>query len=359
MADTLQIITRTPNATAPTRIVAQKGVRYEIQDPTLNKQGPASLRAKRVGQDLSISFGDSAQADVVVEGFYNPDIVGNNPASVYGRGPDGLLYEYFPENKELTGMTAGLVDGASPVSQVLGGSPVAGLVGAEVGALLPVVAAFNPLTAVLIGVGVAAAAGGGGGGVALDTTAPTPTLHSEGRIASAGSSSVSSTEPGTAYLVNSTLKVTSVADILALTDSQYNSVAIGSANTPTNLAMTGLAAGTYKLYVVDAAGNLSAGTGNTVDVYPAVNLSTVAAGINGFVINGQSNNDRSGFSVSNAGDVNGDGLADVIVGAYGANSTAGKSYVVFGQTGTMAINLSAVEAGTGGFVINGRAVEQS
>jgi hypothetical protein len=33
----------------------------------------------------------------------------------------------------------------------------------------------------------------------------------------------------------------------------------------------------------------------------------------GFVINGEAANDESGFSVSNAGDVNGDGLDDLIV----------------------------------------------
>lgn len=69
---------------------------------------------------------------------------------------------------------------------------------------------------------------------------------------------------------------------------------------------------------------------------PPVNLSDVAAGIGGFVINGIDPNDRSGLSVSGAGDVNGDGLADLIVGAYGANAGgslfAGESYVIFGPS---------------------------
>jgi hypothetical protein len=54
------------------------------------------------------------------------------------------------------------------------------------------------------------------------------------------------------------------------------------------------------------------------------------------VINGQCASDFSGGSVSSAGDVNGDGLADLIVGARSdpaAGSYAGRSYVVFGQTG--------------------------
>lgn len=37
-------------------------------------------------------------------------------------------------------------------------------------------------------------------------------------------------------------------------------------------------------------------------------------GSNGFVINGVDSNDRSGSSVSSAGDVNGDGIDDVIIG---------------------------------------------
>jgi hypothetical protein len=52
--------------------------------------------------------------------------------------------------------------------------------------------------------------------------------------------------------------------------------------------------------------------------------------------------------------VNGDGLADLIVGAYLGNSYSGRSYVVFGQTSGTGIDLSAVAAGVGGFVINGQ-----
>jgi len=58
-------------------------------------------------------------------------------------------------------------------------------------------------------------------------------------------------------------------------------------------------------------------------------------GSNGFVINGINVGDFSGRSVSTAGDVNGDGFDDLIIGAPGADpngqSTAGESYVVFGR----------------------------
>ena len=66
---------------------------------------------------------------------------------------------------------------------------------------------------------------------------------------------------------------------------------------------------------------------------PPIELSDVAAGSGGFVMNGIDPSDTAGRSVSGAGDVNGDGLADVIVGAQsadpGGNSNAGESYVVF------------------------------
>ncbi|AYQ55820.1 hypothetical protein MS2017_0056 [Bathymodiolus thermophilus thioautotrophic gill symbiont] len=85
----------------------------------------------------------------------------------------------------------------------------------------------------------------------------------------------------------------------------------------------------------------------------AINLSAIASGTGGFVINGESAEDNSGLSVSSAGDVNGDGLDDLIIGAYSSQNGAGKSYVVFGKTNESAVNLSVIAAGTGGFVING------
>ena len=70
----------------------------------------------------------------------------------------------------------------------------------------------------------------------------------------------------------------------------------------------------------------------------AVELSLVELGINGFVINGAGGDDQSGRSVSGAGDVNGDGFDDLIVGADGANSNGvsnnGASYVIFGGRGS-------------------------
>ena len=80
-----------------------------------------------------------------------------------------------------------------------------------------------------------------------------------------------------------------------------------------------------------------------------------ALGTGGFRIDGIDAGDFSGFRVSGAGDVNGDGLADLIVGANGANSggdaLAGESYVVFGKASSAGVDLAAL--GTGGFRIDG------
>jgi hypothetical protein len=81
-------------------------------------------------------------------------------------------------------------------------------------------------------------------------------------------------------------------------------------------------------------------------------------GSNGFQINGEAAGDRSGFSVSDAGDVNGDGFDDLIIGADLADpsgSASGAIYIVFGrQTFSANFNLSTLN-GINGFQINGEA----
>jgi VCBS repeat-containing protein len=92
----------------------------------------------------------------------------------------------------------------------------------------------------------------------------------------------------------------------------------------------------------------------------ALEGAAAAADPAGFVINGVAADDQSGLSVSGAGDVNGDGLDDLIVGAMGADpngSLSGASYVVFGKADGAAVELSAVELNAGavptGFIIKG------
>jgi hypothetical protein len=72
-----------------------------------------------------------------------------------------------------------------------------------------------------------------------------------------------------------------------------------------------------------------------------VSLEDVSAGMGGFVINGEAEGDRSGFSVSSSDDTNGDGLNDIVIGAYksdaGGNTDSGKAYVVFGRNFSGAI----------------------
>jgi|CXWL01.1.fsa_nt_gi hypothetical protein len=98
--------------------------------------------------------------------------------------------------------------------------------------------------------------------------------------------------------------------------------------------------------------------GKTSGFSAAMDLSSLD-GSNGFRLDGEAAYDRSGDSVSNAGDVNGDGFDDLIVGADGAdpNGTySGSSYVVFGKTSgfSAAMNLSTLN-GSNGFRLDGEA----
>ena len=87
----------------------------------------------------------------------------------------------------------------------------------------------------------------------------------------------------------------------------------------------------------DPNGNLSGSSyvvfGRSTGFAAAINLSSLD-GSTGFRLDGMAAGDYSGRSVAAAGDVNGDGRGDLIIGAHNADpngSNSGSSYVVFGD----------------------------
>jgi len=93
-----------------------------------------------------------------------------------------------------------------------------------------------------------------------------------------------------------------------------------------------------------------------------VELAQVATGMGGFAMTGDAiAGNRAGFVVAGAGDVNGDGAADVLVGAHrGAPAEqvlAGQAYVVLGKADGAPVDLVALSTGRdpSGFAIHGGA----
>ena len=98
-------------------------------------------------------------------------------------------------------------------------------------------------------------------------------------------------------------------------------------------------------FIVGAFGTDPGGKNSAGSIY-------VYSGLNGNLLyssNGAATGDRYGDSVSAAGDINGDGKADFIVGARladpGSNLQAGSAYVWFGHDGSLLFTKNGVAAG--------------
>lgn len=112
----------------------------------------------------------------------------------------------------------------------------------------------------------------------------------------------------------------------------------------------------------DGVGNATTDSGQAYIVYGSVSLpSTVflgSLGVAGVTIFGIDVDDNSGFSVSGAGDTNGDGFDDILIGAKFADasgnskSDAGESYLIFGGS-SLPVTLNLSSLGTNGITIFG------
>lgn len=114
--------------------------------------------------------------------------------------------------------------------------------------------------------------------------------------------------------------------------------------------------------IVSSTSNPNVNSGKTyvvfgkADVSTNILLSDIANGIGGFAIVSTAAGEQSGHSVSSAGDVNGDGLMDIIIGGPGNGvngSNTGQSYVVYGKATLTNVSLSDVANNIGGLAIVG------
>ena len=112
----------------------------------------------------------------------------------------------------------------------------------------------------------------------------------------------------------------------------------------------------------DASDNGKTGAGDSYVIFGGSSLPTTidlaALGTAGITIFGADVSDGSGFVVSSAGDVNGDGFGDLLIGALQADasgngkSNAGDSYVIFGGV-SLPTTIDLANLGTAGIMLFG------
>ena len=89
----------------------------------------------------------------------------------------------------------------------------------------------------------------------------------------------------------------------------------------------------------------------------AFTLADVGGAVAGATFDGIAEDDKSGWSISGAGDVNGDGLDDLLIGSMYANNDQGQVYLVYGQDNdnplSGSLDLADLGAALAGAIFNG------
>ena len=129
-----------------------------------------------------------------------------------------------------------------------------------------------------------------GGG---DTTAPTASVTTVSVNNTTDVTTAQSTETGTLYLVKDGSTVTDKASLDTLAaGNDANSATVTSADTNTTISTTGLVDGSYHLYAVDSAGNVSAQSTNAVTLDSTAPNAPGAPDLNATTDSGASNSDN-------------------------------------------------------------------
>ncbi|MBK6772349.1 MAG: FG-GAP repeat protein [Ignavibacteria bacterium] len=138
-------------------------------------------------------------------------------------------------------------------------------------------------------------------------------------IIGAPQNSFAGTYAGRAYIYYGGINVNSIADVILTGETANNffGYSVSSAGDVNGDGYSDVIAGSY---------GYSSFTGRAYIYYGGAVMNNSAD----VIMSGENAGDDFGYSVSGAGDVNGDGYKDVLIGAFGNNSLTGSSYIYFG-----------------------------
>jgi hypothetical protein len=160
---------------------------------------------------------------------------------------------------------------------------------------------------------------------------------------------------GRVYLIYGSSSLTNIA-LESLTTTQGIIITgESSSSTGNSVSIGGDVNGDGKADMLIGAYQYSSSTGRVYLIYGSSSLTNIALGslttTQGIIITGESSS-STGNSVSIGGDVNGDGKADMLIGAYGYAAYTGRVYLIYGSSSLTNIALGSLTT-TQGIIITG------